>query len=94
MVLKRVVRPVLFIRSPTLVWTRATMAGNKIPESNATGNIKAKDSRPISRQESKLNRPALVRTAAPGKNKYERSVVIPASSNNTGSDLLGRAMPR
>ena len=93
-VLNRVARPVLFIRSPTLIWTRATIAGNKIPDSNETGNIKAKESRPISRQESRLKGPALGRTAAPGKNKYERSVVIPARSNKTGSSLLSRATPR
>src|SRR5436190_18597708 len=87
-VLNRVVRPVLFIRSPTLVWTSATMAGNRIPDTSAAGNIKAKDSRPVSRQEVKSNGPVLVRIAGPGKNTYERRVVIPASSNNTGSNLV------
>ena len=41
-----------------------------------------------------LTLPVLVRIAGPGKNTYERRVVIPASSNNTGSNLVGRAMPR
>ena len=41
MVLSSVTIAVLFIRSPTLAWTSAAIHGNRMPDSNATGNINA-----------------------------------------------------
>src|SRR6267378_6106552 len=82
-VLNSVVIPVLFIRSSTLACTRAAMLGNKTPDKKAAGTIKARHSSAICGHEARLKGPAGVLTASPGKNRYDKSVVIAARSNRT-----------
>src|SRR5438309_863317 len=80
-VLNSVVIPVLFIRSPTLACTRATIAGNKIPDKNAAGNIKATQSNTICGQEPILKEPVGVFTASPGKSRYDTGTTTAANNN-------------
>src|SRR5215475_2481579 len=83
-VLSNVVIPVLFMRPCTLACTHVAMLGNKAPDRKAAGNIKARHRRAIWCQEARLKAPADVRTASPGKNKYDKSTAIAASSSRTG----------
>ena len=92
-VLSSVAIPVLFIRSPTLAWTSAAIDGNRMPESNATGNINATHKTAICHQR-RSNTPVGAGINSPGKNKYERSTKIAAASNRTGSIWFGRADER
>src|SRR6266480_3337051 len=85
-VLNKVVIPVLFIRSSTLAWTRATMVGNKTPDKNETGNVKARHSNTICGQEARLKAPPAVFTASPGKKRYDKSTAIAVSSRRIGSN--------
>ena len=84
--LNKVVIPVLFIRSSTLAWTTTTMVGNKIPDKNETGNIKARHSNAICGQDAMLKAPPGVFTASPGKKRYDKSTAIAVSNNRIGSN--------
>src|SRR5919108_3984062 len=59
------------------------MVGNKIPDKNDTGNIKAKQSKAICGNKARLKALAAVLTASPGKNRYDKSIAIAASTNRT-----------
>src|SRR5437016_1112893 len=84
-VLNRVVIPVLFIRSPTVAWTPAAMDGNKIPETKATGNIKAAEISVI-RHQLRSNTATDVGTSAVGKNQYDSNTRTAASNSTMGSN--------
>jgi hypothetical protein len=58
------------------------MVGNKVPDKNETGNIKAAPRMAICHQEAKLKAPARVPIASPGKHRYDKSTAIAARSNN------------
>src|SRR6266550_3537871 len=80
-VLKSVVIPVLFIRSSTLACTRAIIVGNKIPDKNAAGNIKARQSNTICGQAPMLKEPLGVFTVSPGKSRYDTGTTTAANNN-------------
>jgi hypothetical protein len=84
-VLNSVVIPVLFIRSLTAACTLAAMDGNRIPETEATGNIKAPESSVI-RHQPRSNTPTDAGISAVGKNQYDSTTRIAASNNRMGSD--------
>ena len=85
-VLNRVVIPVLFIRSPTLDCTCATIAGNRIPDRSAAGNIRATQSSAICGQEPMLKGPVGALTASPGKSRYDTRTTIAANNNRIASN--------
>ena len=82
-VLNRVVIPVLFIRSSTVACTLAAMDGNRIPETKATGNIKAVESNMI-RHQLRSNTATDAGTSALGKNQYDSNTRTAASNSRIG----------
>src|SRR5436190_22389078 len=66
------------------------MVGNKIPDKNEAGNIKARHRRAICHQEARLKAPVGVLTASPGKNAYDKSTAMPVSINRTGRNLCSQ----
>src|ERR1051326_4200224 len=83
-VLSNAVSPALFIRSPTRAWTSAAMSGKRVPETTATGNIRATH-RTATCHQRRSNTPVGARINSPGKSKYESSTKIAAASNRIAS---------
>src|SRR5690349_9066316 len=83
-VLNKVAIPALFIRSPTAACTLVAMHGKRIPESNATGNIRPIESNAI-RNQLRSNTATDVGTSPVGKNQYDSNTRIAASNRRIDS---------